>query len=77
MKDEDRYNKRTYGRGGLRMEDMGRMVHAFLEGAVKMRECFCTTCEAKFFAQVVAAFEAIFTILAHNACLDSHSITDR
>jgi hypothetical protein len=58
------------------MEDMGRMVHAFLKGAVKMRECFCTTCKTEFFAQVIAAFEAIFTILAHNARLDSHSITD-
>ena len=56
---------------------MGRMIHAFLKGAVKMRECFCTTCKAEFFAEVVATFETIFTILAHNACLDSHSITDR
>jgi len=58
------------------MEDMGGMVHAFLKRAVKMRECFCTAGKPKFFAQVIAAFEAIVTVLAHNASLDSNSLTD-
>jgi chaperonin GroEL (HSP60 family) len=55
---------------------MSRMVHAFLKGAVKMRECFCTASEAKLFAQIIAAFEAIVAVLAHNASLDSNSLTD-
>lgn len=59
------------------MEDMSRMIHAFLKGAVKMRECFCTASKTKFFAQIIAAFEAIFTLLAHNASLDSHALTDK
>ena len=58
------------------MEDMGRMVHAFLKGAVKMRECTCTASEAKLFAQIVAAFAAIVAVLAHNASLDSNSLAD-
>jgi hypothetical protein len=58
------------------VEDMGRMVHAFLKGAVKMRECFCTASEAKLFALIIAAFEAIVAVLAHNASLDSYSLAD-
>ncbi len=58
------------------MEDMGRMVHAVLKGAVKMRECFCTACKAKFFAQIIAALEAVVAFLAHNASLNSHSLAD-
>jgi len=58
------------------MEDMGGMVHAFLKSAVKMREGFRTAREAKFFAQIVAAFEAIVAVLAHNASLDGNSLTD-
>jgi hypothetical protein len=55
---------------------MGRMVHAFLKGAVKMRECFCTASKAKLFAQIIAAFEAIVAVLAHHASLDSDSLAD-
>lgn len=58
------------------MEDMGRMVHVFLKGAVKMRECACTTSKPEFFAQIIAAFKAIVAVSAHNARLDSHSLTD-
>jgi hypothetical protein len=58
------------------MEDMGGVVHAFLKGAVKMRECFCTTSKTKFFAQIIAAFEAVVTVLAHYASFDSNSLTD-
>jgi hypothetical protein len=55
---------------------MGRMIHAFLKGAVKMRECFCTASKAKLFTQIIAAFEAIVAVLAHNASLDSNSLAD-
>jgi hypothetical protein len=65
-----------YGQGGLRMEDMGRMVHVFLKGTVKMRECACTTSKPEFFAQIIAAFKAIIAVPAHNARLDGHSLAD-
>lgn len=58
------------------MEDMGRMVHAFLKSTVKMRECFCAASKAKLFAQIIAAFKTIVAFLAHNASLDSYSLAD-
>lgn len=58
------------------MEDVGRMVHVFLKGAVKMRECACTTSKPEFFAQIIAAFKTIVAVPAHNARLDSHSLAD-
>jgi hypothetical protein len=52
---KDKCNKRMEGTG-LRMEDVGGMVHAFLKGTIKVGECFCTASKAKFFAKIVAAF---------------------
>jgi len=37
-------------RRGLRMEDVGGMIHAFLKSTIKVGECFCAASEAKVFA---------------------------
>jgi hypothetical protein len=58
------------------MEDFGRVVHAFLKGAVEVRECFCTAGEPKVLAQVVAALGAIRAVAAHDAGFDSNSLSD-
>jgi hypothetical protein len=58
------------------MEDVCGVIHTFLEGAVKMGERFCAASKAKALAEIVAAFMTIVTIIAHNAGLDSDSLTD-
>lgn len=65
-----------WARGRIRMEDVCGVIHTFLEGAVKMGEGFCAACKAKALAEIVAAFMTIVTIIAHNAGLDSDSLTD-
>jgi hypothetical protein len=57
------------------MEDMGWMVHAFLKGTVKVRKSFCATSKTKVLAEIVAALGAIITVIAHDASLDSDSLT--
>jgi hypothetical protein len=57
------------------MEDMGGMVHAFLQGTVKVRKRFCATSKTKVLAEIVATLGTIITIIAHNASLDSDTLT--
>jgi hypothetical protein len=58
------------------MKDVGGMVHAILKGTIKVGECFCTAGKTKIFAQIVAALGAIVTAIAHDARLDSNSLTE-
>jgi hypothetical protein len=57
------------------MEDVGGMVHAFLKGAVEVGECFCAASKAEILAEIVAAFGAMVTVIAHDASLNSDSLT--
>ena len=58
------------------MEDVGGMVHTLLKGTVKVGERFCTASEAKAFTEIVAAFGAICTTIAHDTGLDGDSLTE-
>jgi hypothetical protein len=68
------YNKRT--EMGLRMEDVGGMVHTFLKGTVKVGKCFRTASKTKAFTQIVAAFGAICATIAHDTSLDGDSLAE-
>ena len=56
------------------MEDVGRVVHAVLEGAVGVWECFCAAAEAHVLAEVVAALVAVAAVVAHDAGLDGDAL---
>ena len=58
------------------MEDVGGMVYTLLKGTVEVGKCFRTASKAKVFAQIVAAFGAISTIIAHDASLNGDSLTE-
>ena len=58
------------------MEDVGRVVHMLLEGSIEMGEGLRATCEPKALAQVVTTLGAKATVVAHDAGLDSHSLTN-
>ena len=60
----------------LRVKDVSRVVHALLKSTVQMRECLSAACESHVFAKIVAALRAIGAIVAHNASLDSDTLTD-
>ena len=64
------------GEGSSRMEDVSGMVHAFLKGAVQVGECFGTASKPKALAEVVTAFGAIGAVVAHDASLNSNSLSD-
>jgi len=51
------------------------VVHRFLQGAIEMRERFCTAAKPHAFAQVVAAFITEPTLVALDAGFDSHSLS--
>jgi hypothetical protein len=53
------------------------VVHERLEGAVGVGECFGTAAEAHLFAEVVSAGCAVVAFVAHDPCLDGHSLADR
>ena len=58
------------------MEDVRRMVHVFLKGTVEVGECFGTASKPKTLAEIVTAFGAIRAVVAHNASLNSNSLSE-
>ena len=59
-----------------RVEDVGGVVHALLEGAVCVGEGLCGTAEAHVLAEVVAALGAVGAVVAHDTCLDRDALAD-
>jgi hypothetical protein len=57
------------------MEDVRGMVHEFLKGTVKVGECFGTASKPKALAEIVTAFGAIRAAVAHDASLNSNSLS--
>ena len=53
---------------------MSRVVHAILEGSVRVWECFCAAAEAHVLAKVVATLGAVGAVVAHDAGFDSYSL---
>lgn len=53
---------------------MSRVVHAILEGSVRVWECFCAAAEAHVLAKVVAAFVAVVAVIAHDACFNGDAL---
>jgi hypothetical protein len=58
------------------MEDVSGMIHAFLKGAVQVGECFGTASKPKALAEIVTTFGAIGAVVAHDASLNSNSLSD-
>ena len=55
---------------------MGWVVHVLLEGAIEVGEGLGATGEPETLAKVVTTLGAEATVVAHDAGLDSHSLTD-
>lgn len=58
----------------VRMEDMGGVVHALLEGAVEVGEGLRATGEAHALAEVVSTLCAVVAVVAHDAGLNGDTL---
>jgi len=58
------------------MQDMGRMIHLCLQGAINMWVDSCTATKLHFFAEIISSFIAKVAMTAVNPRLYGYAITD-
>jgi len=56
------------------MKDMCWMVHAILEGPIKVREGFGAAAEAHILAKVISTFFAVITMITHDTGFNGDSL---
>jgi hypothetical protein len=58
------------------MQDMSRMIHLCLQGAINMWVDCCAATKLHFFAEIISPFIAKIAISAVNARLYGNAVTD-